>query len=250
MEKDTLLYNEYGGAVCTKILALIHLPIDETTGMNKTEHDKKTLAYFQEIARIKRGFYDTDLQIATQVQKWVRDTVITLIVPQTSSILDAGCGCGDFSQILLERFPDATICGVDFSQDMIARARQKFQHEQLSFQESFLTQIQYENSSFETVVCINTLHHLRPQDLPLVLKELCRVAKKQVIVEVKNNLSPYHAIKKLKMSKQTGLEIFGTNYFSMKRIFATNRCQIVRTRSLLKSGILLAPVLCILAEKR
>ena len=40
-----------------------------------------------------------------------------------AAIADLGCGTGELTQLLLERWPEATVYGVDHSVEMLARAR-------------------------------------------------------------------------------------------------------------------------------
>ncbi|MFH1645706.1 MAG: methyltransferase domain-containing protein, partial [Candidatus Omnitrophota bacterium] len=40
-------------------------------------------------------------------------------------IVDVGCGTGNFTELLLNKFPYAHIAGVDISKDMIEQARRK-----------------------------------------------------------------------------------------------------------------------------
>src|SRR5947209_13454193 len=39
------------------------------------------------------------------------------------TVLDLGCGAGNLTALLAERWPEATIAGLDSSEEMIARAR-------------------------------------------------------------------------------------------------------------------------------
>ena len=40
-------------------------------------------------------------------------------------ILDAGCGTGNLTRMIRNKFPKATIYGIDFSEDMLKRAERK-----------------------------------------------------------------------------------------------------------------------------
>lgn len=46
------------------------------------------------------------------------------------SVLDAGCGLGDFAPVLLERYPTASYTGLDLSPDFIAHCKESYpEHE-------------------------------------------------------------------------------------------------------------------------
>ena len=47
-------------------------------------------------------------------------------------VLDVGCGPGNSTQVLYERFPEAKILGIDYSEAMIEKARENYPH--LEFQ--------------------------------------------------------------------------------------------------------------------
>lgn len=53
------------------------------------------------------------------------DLAFALTVPAPRKVLDVGCGPGNSTAVLRQRFPDAEILGVDNSADMIARARNR-----------------------------------------------------------------------------------------------------------------------------
>jgi ubiquinone/menaquinone biosynthesis C-methylase UbiE len=133
---------------------------------------------------------------------------------------------------------------------MIALATQNMSGAKVSFKTCSLTKLFCNDASVDTTLCINTLHHLPPDDFSLALHEFCRVSQKHVIIEIKNTLSPYHGLKKMKMLKKHGLKIFGSSYFTVKHLFNAYEYRIVGTRSWLQLGTLLSPILCILAEKK
>jgi malonyl-ACP O-methyltransferase BioC len=53
--------------------------------------------------------------------------------PRTRSILEIGCGTGNFTSLLAHRFPEAKILALDFSAEMIAKARQKLKAAAIEF---------------------------------------------------------------------------------------------------------------------
>lgn len=66
-----------------------------------------------------------------------RDLAARIELEAPSQILDIGCGPGNSTQVLRERFPSADILGIDSSPDMIRRARK--QYPELTFDSVSLT---------------------------------------------------------------------------------------------------------------
>ena len=66
-----------------------------------------------------------------------RDLAARIELEAPSRILDLGCGPGNSTQVLRERFPSADILGIDSSPDMIRRARK--QYPELTFDSVSLT---------------------------------------------------------------------------------------------------------------
>lgn len=73
-----------------------------------------------------------------QYEKFLRDRTqpavdlanrLTALSPR--SILDIGCGTGNSTQVLQDKFPNARIVGADYSDEMLAQAREK--HPQITF---------------------------------------------------------------------------------------------------------------------
>jgi len=55
----------------------------------------------------------------------VRDLVAAVPTPVVRSAVDLGCGPGNSTEVLAQRFPDAVVTGMDNSDDMVAAARKR-----------------------------------------------------------------------------------------------------------------------------
>lgn len=55
----------------------------------------------------------------------VRDLVAAIPLASAQTAADLGCGPGNSTEVLAERFPDATVTGLDSSDDMLREARQR-----------------------------------------------------------------------------------------------------------------------------
>ena len=91
-------------------------------------------------------------------------------------ILDIGCGnCRN-----LIPFKDNELYGIDFSKKMIKNAKKFCKNNKLKVNllVADATKIPFEDNYFDIVICISVLHHLNPQDVKKVLKEIYRILKK------------------------------------------------------------------------
>ncbi len=93
------------------------------------------------------------------------------------SILDVGCGGGDFTAKLALIFPEARVVGTDIDEESIAYAKKRFQNiSNLSFAVRSLND--EEENSFDLVTSTLVCHHISSQDLPSFLEQSRKVAKK------------------------------------------------------------------------
>lgn len=99
--------------------------------------------------------WNTDLydQKHNFVSKYGED-VIKLLAPETGeNILDLGCGTGDLSEII--RKSGAHVLGIDSSEEMIKRAREKYPH--IDFKVASADNFSFEKK-FDAVFSNATLH--------------------------------------------------------------------------------------------
>lgn len=93
------------------------------------------------------------------------------------SILEIGCGSGDFSILLAKRFPEARITGTDFSGAAIASATSKLSADSgnVAFQTENAEKLSFEDNSFDLVISCETIEHVfNPQ---IMVSEMFRVLK-------------------------------------------------------------------------
>jgi trans-aconitate 2-methyltransferase len=62
-------------------------------------------------------------RVANNQEEWGREGLARLSLDGDETVLDAGCGSGRVTRLLLERLPKGRVVGVDASQSMIEEAR-------------------------------------------------------------------------------------------------------------------------------
>jgi ubiquinone/menaquinone biosynthesis C-methylase UbiE len=94
------------------------------------------------------------------------------------SILDLGCGTGNLIALLHERYPLATLCGVDPADNMIGLAADRFRAvPQVEIVKGEGTKIPYLSERFDYVVSNLAMHHVVPELRLLCAAEIVRVLK-------------------------------------------------------------------------
>lgn len=97
-------------------------------------------------------------------------------------ILDVGCAVGHYYVSLKKQIAfDFDYVGVDFTEPYIQEAQRVFQDTPLTdFQVGDIFDLPFDDQSFDMVYSCNVLLHLPSIAIPL--KELCRVARRKVII--------------------------------------------------------------------
>ena len=112
----------------------------------------------------------------TRTKPW--ETVRTFLseLPARSRVLDAGCGNGRHAMLVKEAGHEVT--GLDLARNLVAIARDKVAADRAKWVEGALERLPFRNDSFDAVMAIAVLHHVRGHSQRVaVLRELMRVLK-------------------------------------------------------------------------
>ena len=218
------------------------------------KHYKDTKEFFDEVALDRAGYYNQKKSASYKTQQLVRNIVLTLMKgngAKYNKILDAGCGNGDFSILLSQQFSASKITGADYSNDMIKVCVQaKKGRDNIEFVATDLLDTPFDDTAFDITVCINVIHHVYKNDLDKLIKEIARITKKTVIIEIKNRISWYYPIKKLKSRLLlSGITVYGTTVKAMEKLFGRGGFELTSVTPLFKFAIL-SPIVVLKFERR
>jgi SAM-dependent methyltransferase len=104
--------------------------------------------------------------------------ITTDLIPKNAkSILDAGCGNGVFVDYVSKHRPDLYVHGLD-------RSKEALKHVHVQKTLGDVTNLPFENNSFDCVSCLEVIEHLPIPAFKEALSELARVANKYVLISV------------------------------------------------------------------
>ena len=133
--------------------------------------------------------------IGTLVKKYENQLLLDLLQPRRGEmILDVGCGTGVFTLNILGL--GTRVIGLDISQPMLVRARQKAEKYPFRCVAGDMRFLPFADECFDKVVSMTALEFIA--DGQTAIEDLFRVAKKGgvVVVTTLNSLSPWAARRK------------------------------------------------------
>jgi trans-aconitate methyltransferase len=98
----------------------------------------------------------------------------------TALVLDIGCGTGSLMQLILERFPEAEVCGIDFDPTLLVLAKKRLARfgERVRIIECDLRDkswVELVPNPVNAVVSATALHWLSPQQLINLYEQLGKI---------------------------------------------------------------------------
>jgi ubiquinone/menaquinone biosynthesis C-methylase UbiE len=97
-------------------------------------------------------------------------------IPRT--IVDIGCGSGNLIDCISRVYRDASIYGVDLSEDSLEPAKERFKkHENIQFKVGSLDRLPFKDDSIDLITCTEVLEHTFPETFKKSFSEVKRVLK-------------------------------------------------------------------------
>jgi trans-aconitate 2-methyltransferase len=130
------------------------------------------------------------LKFADERTRAARDLLAQVLLKSPRLVYDLGCGPGNSTELLIERYPEARIVGVDSSPDMLAKARQSYPH--AHFIEDDLTN--WQPSEEPDLLFANAVFQWVPDHLLVLRRLIAALPKGGVLaVQMPDNLNePSH----------------------------------------------------------
>lgn len=170
---------------------------------DKKQHYEVTNEYYRKSALHRDGYYDAkksgELKHETlQLKIWeIFASFLDKILCDNVgivNIIDIGCGRGDFTTDLVERYPQfEEIIGLDVLRETIDIATENAKRfDKLSFIQANLLNIPFKDKNFDITICVNLLHHIHFDDLNKAIAELSRITDKYLILEIRNKKNVFN----------------------------------------------------------
>jgi len=111
-----------------------------------------------------------------------RDTFFDRLFPYAqppggASVLELGSGVGWIMQAMLERFDLARIVGLDISQNMTEKARERWQDPRASYALYDGLSIDLPDDSFDNIYSVACIQHIEKHHAFIIFQELLRILK-------------------------------------------------------------------------
>jgi ubiquinone/menaquinone biosynthesis C-methylase UbiE len=146
-------------------------------------------------------------------RKIVKEMIKHYKIKNGASILDIGCAKGFMMYEFKKILPKSKIYGLDISKYCKAKSIKTIKK---NITVGSCTKLPYKDKYFDLVISISTIHNLSINEIPLAIKELNRVKKKNSFIRVKayNNIKEkkfiddWNIVAKSNLSKKSWLSIF------------------------------------------
>jgi len=108
----------------------------------------------------------------------------SLIPDGIRTILDLGCGTGLELEEIFRRFPDVSVVGIDLTQEMLDRLRQKYPEKDITLICGNYFDVDLGEGIFDTAISFQTMHHFPKADKVMLYEKIYgALAPKGIYIE-------------------------------------------------------------------
>ncbi|MCL5292427.1 MAG: class I SAM-dependent methyltransferase [Actinobacteria bacterium] len=154
------------------------------------------------------------------------------------TVLDVGCGTGDFLNELKHRYGARTLFGLDISPAMISEAKNANPHYNYVIGSS--DRLPFEDNSFDVVTFQWVYHHLSPSTASAAMNEAKRVSRETIVVQdtVGYDSGPMRYLSLLYWALVDGGSCYRTRA-QWRELFEDNGLKVIEERfgSIIRTGI-------------
>lgn len=127
--------------------------MDESTATPARDYKEASKQAFDAQA----ATYDDDMkgEHARRLYPFVLEEVVAAA---PSCVLDLGCGTGALAQLVLDALPGCTLAGIDLSDAMLARARERL-GDRADVRLADSEHVPFADETFDAVYCNDSFHH-------------------------------------------------------------------------------------------
>ncbi len=140
--------------------------------MNKKQNEQEVDSFYDSISK---NYTEAIRRCVPEYEEMLRSLFIYLnpnFSPNT--ILELGCGTGNLTQIVQNRYPDAKITAVDISGECINECKSRITSANVEYVKCDFKEIDFPDNYFDLVISSISIHHLKDRDKAVLFGKLHR----------------------------------------------------------------------------
>jgi len=167
--------------------------VSDETNKRPSLMEKRVKVFHDELAarRFHYTLYDKRKiwgRLKAEENIWLGHQIVGL---ENAVVLDAGCGPGPHIGLVLEKGAKRVIA-LDFSSNMLLLVRETYQDERIERICADLRYLPLREETVDYILCLDTLHHLKGENLKIALLGLLHSARggSSLFIDIKNKGNP------------------------------------------------------------